>query len=77
VKAEAIAETGVKVIRGGLYPEFFEADTVVLSAGMVSDDEIARTLEGKVPPIFKIGDAAKPASVKEAMESAFKIALQI
>jgi len=77
VKAEAIAKTGVKVIRGGLYPEFFEADTVVLSVGMVPDDEIARTLEGKVSSVFKIGDAAKPASVKEAMESAFKIAMQI
>ena len=77
VKAEAIAKTGVKVIRGGLYPEFFEADTVVLSVGMVPDDEIARTLEGKMSSVFKIGDAAKPASVKEAMESAFKIAMQI
>jgi NADPH-dependent 2,4-dienoyl-CoA reductase/sulfur reductase-like enzyme len=77
VKAQAIAKTGVKAIRGGLYPEFFEADTVVLSAGMVSNDEIARTLEGKVPTVFKIGDAAKPASVKEAMESAFKIAMHI
>jgi 2,4-dienoyl-CoA reductase (NADPH2) len=77
VKAQAIAKTGVKVIRNGLYPEFFEADTVVLSAGMVSNDEIARALEGKVPTVFKIGDAAKPASVKEAMESAFKIAMHI
>ena len=77
VKAEAITKTGVKVIRGGLYPEFFEADTVVLSVGLVSDDKIARTLEGRVSSVFKIGDAAKPASIKEAMESAFKIALQI
>jgi 2,4-dienoyl-CoA reductase (NADPH2) len=77
VKAEAITKTGVKVIRGGLYPEFFEADTVVLSVGMVPDDEIARTLEGRVSSVLKIGDAAKPASVKEAMESAFKIAMQI
>jgi 2,4-dienoyl-CoA reductase (NADPH2) len=77
VKAEAITKTGVKVIRSGLYPEFFEADTVVLSVGMVPDDEIARTLEGRVSSVFKIGDAAKPATVKEAMESAFKIAMQI
>jgi len=77
VKAEAITKTGVRVIRGGLYPEFFEADSVVLSMGMVSDDAVARTLEGRVSSVFKIGDAAKPAGVKEAMESAFKIALQI
>lgn len=77
VKAEEITPTGVKVIRAGLYPEFFEADTVVLSVGLVSNDKIASSLEGRVPFVYKIGDAAKPASIKEAMESAFKIALQI
>jgi 2,4-dienoyl-CoA reductase (NADPH2) len=77
VKAVAITETGVRVIRGGLYPELFEADSVVLNVGMVPDDAVARTLEGKVPSVFKIGDAVKPAGVTEAMESAFKIAMQI
>ena len=77
VKAVAITKTGVRVIRGGLYSEFFEADSVILSMGMVPDDAVAHTLEGKVSSVFKIGDAAKPAGIKEAMESAFKIALQI
>lgn len=77
VKVEGINERGVKVIRSGLYPEFFEADSVVLAMGMVSDDEAARNLVGKVASVFKIGDAAKPASVTEAIESGFKIALQI
>jgi NADPH-dependent 2,4-dienoyl-CoA reductase/sulfur reductase-like enzyme len=77
VKAEAITKNGIKVIRGGFYSEFFEADTVVLSMGMVPSDAMARALEGKVPSVLKIGDAAKPAGVTEAMESAFRIALQI
>jgi NADH dehydrogenase FAD-containing subunit len=77
VKAEAITQTGVRVIRAGLYSEFFEADTVVLAIGMAPCDAVARTLEGKGFSLFKIGDAAKPAGVTEAMESAFKIALQI
>lgn len=77
VKAEAITQSGVKVIRGGFYSEFFEADTVVLSVGMVPSDAMARSLEGKVPSVLKIGDAAKPAGVTEAMESAFRIAMQI
>ena len=77
VKVEGINERGVKVIRSGLYPEFFEADSVVLAMGMVSNDEAARNLVGKVASVFKIGDAAKPASVTEAIESGFKIALQI
>jgi 2,4-dienoyl-CoA reductase (NADPH2) len=77
VKVEAVTEKGVKVIRGGLYPEFFEADSVVLAMGMVSDDAVARTLEGKAPSVFKIGDAVKPAGVAEAMENAFQVAMQI
>jgi 2,4-dienoyl-CoA reductase (NADPH2) len=77
VKVEAITKTGVKVIRGGLYSEFFEAESVVLTVGMVPDDALARALEGKVPSVFKIGDAVKPTGVAEAMESAFRIALQI
>jgi 2,4-dienoyl-CoA reductase (NADPH2) len=77
VKAEAITKSGVRIIRGGLYSEFFEADSVVLAIGTVRCDAVAGTLEGKVPSVFKIGDAAKPAGVTEAMESAFRIALQI
>ncbi|HIJ57615.1 MAG TPA: FAD-dependent oxidoreductase [Deltaproteobacteria bacterium] len=77
MKVESITEKGVSGIRAGLYPEFFEADTVVLSLGMISDDVVARDMEGKVPTIFKIGDAVKPAGVGEAIESGFKIGSQI
>jgi NADPH-dependent 2,4-dienoyl-CoA reductase/sulfur reductase-like enzyme len=77
VKVEGITGKGVKVLRAGLYPEFFEADSVVLAMGMVSDDEAARNLAGKAKSVLKIGDALKPASVAEAIESGFKISLQI
>jgi pyruvate/2-oxoglutarate dehydrogenase complex dihydrolipoamide dehydrogenase (E3) component len=77
VKAEEITDKGVKVIRAGQYPEFFEADTVILALGMVSIDEVASDLEGKIPTIFKIGDAYKPAGFTEAIESGFKIGFQI
>ena len=77
VKVEAITGTGVRVVRGGLYPEFFEADNVVLSLGSLCNNAIACALEGKVPRVYTIGDALKPGSVKEAMECGFRIALQI
>ncbi len=77
VKVEGITEKGVKVLRAGLYPEFFEADSVVLAMGMVSNDEAARNLVGKVASVFKIGDALKPASVAEAIESGFKVSFEI
>jgi len=77
VKAEEITEKGVKVIRAGQYFEFFEADTVILALGMVSIDEVASNLEGKIHTVFKIGDAYKPAGFAEAIESGFKIGVQI
>jgi hypothetical protein len=45
--------------------------------GMVSDDGGAGNLASKVASLVKIGDALKPASVTEAVESGFKISLQI
>ena len=76
-KVETITEKGVRVIRSGLYSEFFEADSVVLALGMRPDDGVARNLEGKVLSVIKVGDVLKPAGVTEAIESGFKIGLQI
>ena len=75
VKAESITAKGVRVVRAGLYPEFFEADSVVLAMGMVSVDTFAEEDNG--PTILKIGDAAKPAGVTEAIASGFKAGMQI
>jgi len=77
VKVEGITEKGVRVIRAGLYPEFFEADSVVLALGMKPDDGVDLNLEGKVLSLFKIGDAVKPAGVTEAIESGLKVGLQV
>jgi hypothetical protein len=50
---------------------------VILALGMVSIDEVASNLEGKIPTVFKIGDAYRPAGFTEAIESGFKIGFQI
>lgn len=77
VKAEAVTARGVKVIRAGLYSEFFEADSVVLALGMVSNDAAVRSLADEVPAFYKIGDAAKPAGFTEAIADGFKVGFQI
>lgn len=77
VKVQAITPKGVRAIRANLYPEFFEADTIVLALGMVSNIPDIHDFSHKAEAIFKIGDAVKPAGVKEAIESAFKIASEI
>jgi len=77
VKAQAITANGVNVTRAGLYPEFFEADTVVLALGMVSNDTAVPDLKDKAPVVFKIGDADKPAGFTEAIASGLRIGFQI
>ncbi len=77
VKVQEITAKGARAIRMNLYPEFFEADSVVLALGMVSDNPDIHDLRNYVKRIFTVGDAVKPAGVKEAIESGFKIACEI
>jgi len=77
VKVVGVTEKGVRVVRAGLYPEFFEADTVVLALGMTPQTQGLEKLSGLAPAVFTIGDQAAPASVGEAIESGFRTALQI
>jgi hypothetical protein len=45
--------------------------------GMVSNDEVTGNFTGKVASVLKIGDALKPASVAEAIESGLRVSLEI
>jgi 2,4-dienoyl-CoA reductase (NADPH2) len=71
-----ITERGVEAIQDGA-SEFFEGDTVVLATGMMSNDKLARQLEGKVRSLYIIGDCVKPHRIEDAIESGFRIASQI
>jgi hypothetical protein len=42
------------------------ADTVVLITGKIPNDELYNELEGKVPELYKIGEARNPHSMGEA-----------
>ncbi len=44
-------------------------DTIVLAVGSKPDDRIAKSLEGKVPELYIIGDASEP---REALESVYE-----
>jgi 2,4-dienoyl-CoA reductase (NADPH2) len=76
-KVEKITQKGVKITWAGKYPQFFEADSVVIAVGMKSTDKIAKDLQGKVASLYKIGDCAKPGKVKEAISSGFQAGLRV
>ncbi len=52
-------------------------DTMVLALGSTPNDEIVKSLEGKVPEIYVIGDASKPREVMEALLEGEEVALKI
>jgi pyruvate/2-oxoglutarate dehydrogenase complex dihydrolipoamide dehydrogenase (E3) component len=52
-------------------------DTIVLAVGSKSDDRIAKSLEGKVPELYVVGDASEPRETLEALFEGEEVALKI
>ncbi|UCG66929.1 MAG: FAD-dependent oxidoreductase, partial [Deltaproteobacteria bacterium] len=52
-------------------------DAMVLAVGSVSDDRIAKILEGKVPELYVIGDASQPREALEAVYEGEEVAMKI
>ena len=75
-KVVEITKEGVRAAHDGS-PEFFEADSVVIAAGMKVEDALSRELEGKVATLYKIGDCVEPRKVREAVHEAFETSYQL
>jgi 2,4-dienoyl-CoA reductase-like NADH-dependent reductase (Old Yellow Enzyme family)/thioredoxin reductase len=79
--------TSTKAIRfgeGGLWVEdpggkkrLEGFDSIVISLGMIPNDELVESLKGKVPEVYVIGDASRPREVMEAVLEGEEIALKI
>ncbi|MEJ2164075.1 MAG: FAD-dependent oxidoreductase [Desulfobacterales bacterium] len=52
-------------------------DTIVLAMGSTPDDGIYRRLEGRVPELYLIGDAAKPREIVDAVFEGEDVAIKI
>ena len=52
-------------------------DSIVAAIGAKPDNKLARSLQGRVPEIFVIGDAAQPREVLEALLEAQETAMKI
>jgi pyruvate/2-oxoglutarate dehydrogenase complex dihydrolipoamide dehydrogenase (E3) component len=55
----------------------FPADTLVLSCGGEADPELYRALKGKVPALYRCGDANGARSAEDAILEAHRMALRI
>ena len=52
-------------------------DLIVLAVGSIPDDRIAKSLEGKVPQLYVIGDASQPREALEAVYEGEEVAIKI
>jgi 2,4-dienoyl-CoA reductase (NADPH2) len=77
-KAEvtAVTDSGVQFNKDGKI-QTIPADTVVLSVGTQSINDLYSELEGRVPELYILGDAQKPRNAMEAIREAAIIARQI
>jgi len=75
-RAVAVKDGFVEVEKDGQSEEL-PADSVVIAAGSLSERGLAAALEGLVPEIHVIGDAAEPRKALEAVREGFLTGLKL
>ncbi|MDP3879702.1 MAG: FAD-dependent oxidoreductase [Dehalococcoidales bacterium] len=76
-KYEAITEDGLVMIDSEDKQQTLEADTIVLAAGAVADNRLAKALEGKVAEIHLAGDCVEPRRIVDAVYDGARLAAEI
>ena len=79
---EVTGEAGAKIIKGfNVYSNVWEQwgpyDTVVLAMGQKVDDALYMSLKGKVPELYRIGDAVAPRKVDMAIWEGHRVGREI
>ena len=72
-----VKSNGVSILDKNQKETFVEVDIVVLAQGMVSVNELSEQLQGEVPEIYTIGDAAAPRDIASAIYEGAVIARSI
>lgn len=75
-KAKAVTDAGL-VCETPTGEMTFEADSILLAAGMKADRTIAESFYNTAPRVFEVGDCVKPGRVVEAVTNGYYRALDI
>ena len=75
-KAKAVTEAGL-VCETSDGEVTFEADNILLSAGMQADRTVADSFYNAAPRVFEIGDCIKPGRVVDAVTNGYYRAMDI
>jgi thioredoxin reductase len=79
---EVAGEAGAKTVKGfnvysNVWSEWGPYDTIVLAMGQKADDSLYMSLKGKVPELYRIGDAVAPRKVDMAIWEGHRIGREI
>ena len=77
VKVEEITDEGLTIITKEGKRQTIEADTIVPAMPLTPDTELLKSLEGKVPEIYPIGDCKEPGLIPDATAGGWLIAQKI
>jgi len=72
VTFEEITDRGLKIITKEGRRETIEADNVVVAMPLASKSELFRSIEGKVPEVYAIGDCGTPGLIADAIADGWR-----
>ena len=73
VRYEEITEKGLTITTKEGKRQTIEADTIVTALPLTPNTELLRSLEGKVPEIYTIGDCRQPRLIVDAIADGWRI----
>jgi 2,4-dienoyl-CoA reductase-like NADH-dependent reductase (Old Yellow Enzyme family)/thioredoxin reductase len=74
---EEIKEGSVQVTTAEGKQETIPTDTVVIAVGYKANNHLYKTLEGKVPEIYCVGDSSEPRRILEATSEGYRTGLAL
>ena len=77
VKYEEITDKGLAIITKDGERKTLEADTIVLALPLKPNTDLLKSLDGKVPEIYPIGDCREPRLIADAIADGSRIAYTI
>ena len=74
---QEVAADGVITIAQDSKRKAIEADTVVLAVGLKPDDQLYKSLIGKVANLYAVGDCQEPRRIMGAIWDSYEVARSI
>jgi pyruvate/2-oxoglutarate dehydrogenase complex dihydrolipoamide dehydrogenase (E3) component len=77
VKYQEITDKGLIITTEEGQRQMIEADTIVTAVPFKPNHELTKTLQGKVPEIYVIGDCNESGLIVNAIADGYRVANQI